>query len=134
MPFPATATVRVAEAVYEGCAGEAVDLLLGAPWIVEELDGEPVTEGSVPVTIAFGADGTTAGDTGCNGYTGAYALSGEGVTVSQLASTLRACPPPAMEHEAAFLELLASVSRFAITDAGALRLQAWDGRTMLARR
>lgn len=134
MPFPATATVRVGGVAYEGCAGEPVDLLLGPPWIVAELDGEPVTEGSVPTTIAFGADGTAAGDTGCNGYTGAYALSGEGLTVSRLASTLRACPPPAMEHEAAFLELLASVSRFGITGDGALRLVAWDGRTVLARR
>jgi heat shock protein HslJ len=68
----------------------------------------------VDVTAIFGEDSNLGGSAGCNGYSAAYKLDGQSLTISQAASTLMACPEPAgiMEQEAAYLKALESVASF----------------------
>lgn len=60
------------------------------------------------LTMTFGDDGTISGNSGCNTFTGQYNLSGQNITISALASTLRACiePEGVAEQETAFLTAL----------------------------
>lgn len=60
------------------------------------------------LTMTFGDDGTISGNSGCNTFTGQYSLSGQNITISALASTMRACiePEGIAEQETAFLAAL----------------------------
>lgn len=134
MSYPSTVTVRVHGREYHGCGGEPARLLQGAGWIVEEIDGTDVIVGS-RVTLSFGPDGRVAGRASCNSYSGQYALTGEGLTVSKILSTRMACDPPSvMTQEATFLDVLGNVQRFDFDPEGALILHAADGRMLKARR
>jgi heat shock protein HslJ len=67
------------------------------------------------VTAAFQQDGTVAGSSGCNTYTGPYTEPIQGsVTVGPLASTRMACSDPAgvMEQETDYLTALQSATTF----------------------
>ena len=75
-----------------------------------------------------------AGHGPCNTYTGAYRLTGEGLTIAQLAGTMMMCGQPRMDQELEFLDLLAAVSRFELAADGSLVLHAHDDRTLRARR
>lgn len=100
---------------------------------VESLAAAAVLEGS-SVTLAFGEDRRVSGQASCNGFTGEYSLTGEGLSVGQVATTRKACPPPLMQQEEAFLGLLGGVQRFEITPDGRLVLLAADGRKITAKR
>lgn len=60
------------------------------------------------LTMTFGDDGTISGNSGCNTYSGQYTLSGQTITISPLASTMRACiePEGVAEQETAFTTAL----------------------------
>ena len=66
----------------------------------------PIT--GTTLTITFGDDGTISGTSGCNTFSGQYTLSGQNITVSPLASTMRACiePEGVEAQETAFLASL----------------------------
>ena len=131
MPFPYTATLGRAANSLNGCAGDPAALLAG-DWTVTSLAAAPIPAGT-DVTLSF-RDGRVAGMSGCNRLSGGYALTGEGLTLSQIASTRMACPAPQMETEQAVLAALASITRFDIADDGALLLQSQDGTTALTAR
>ena len=133
MPYPKSVEVVADGRRLAGCGGEPAALLEGAEWTVESLGGAGLVEGS-RVTLAFGADGRVSGSASCNGFTGAYALTGEGLSIGNVATTRKACPPPLMEQEAAFLAALGTVQRFEITPEGKLALLAEDGKGIVARR
>ena len=101
--------------------------------MIEIIDGAPSIRDARP-TIAFGADGSVSGNASCNSYSGAYALSGEGLTLSQLLTTMKACPPPLMQQEDAFLALLRDVLRFERPPDGTLVLHSTGGRVIGGRR
>jgi heat shock protein HslJ len=69
-----------------------------------------------PITLSLtdeGAGGTAA----CNGYGGAFAISGTEIGFSELAWTAMAClPDPVMESETAYLEALPRVETFSMTE------------------
>ncbi len=78
------------------------------------------------LTAAFAADGTISGSSGCNRYTGSWAVDVDRLSFSQLATTGRACPAPIMAQERAFLAALTSSSTCAI-EAGRPVLRSADG-------
>jgi heat shock protein HslJ len=133
MPRPHTVTVTVDEDVLKGCGGDPATLLRGAPWVVDDIAKGGLVDGS-RVTLAFGDDGRVTGSASCNSYTAGYALSDEGLTIQKAATTRKACAPPWMKQEQAYLVLLEAVTRFEIARDGALILHAADGRTLRARR
>lgn len=132
MPYPETVRVAFENRHYEGCGGDPASLLQGV-WQVEDLDGRGIVDRS-QMTLEFGVDGRVSGHASCNRFNGGYTLTGEGLSFSRLASTMMACPPALMQQEQAFLSLLQDVIRFELSDEGALRLHAADGRQLTARR
>jgi heat shock protein HslJ len=79
-------------------------------------------------------EGRVAGNASCNRFVGGYNLSGEGLSFTQMGTTMMACEEPLGLQEARFLELLQAVSRFEISPEGRLVLHTPDGRSITAKR
>jgi heat shock protein HslJ/uncharacterized lipoprotein YbaY len=133
MPHPKNVTVSHAGQTLQGCGGEPRELLLGDEWVVDRVAGEGLID-DTHITLRFSDDGSLSGGGSCNSYTASYTLTGEGLTFSQPAATMKACPPEIMAQEDRFLKTLADVHRFELGDGGTLLLHASDGRTIEARR
>jgi heat shock protein HslJ/uncharacterized lipoprotein YbaY len=135
MPYPLTVEVaRAADApLLRGCGGEPAALLQQGEWHVRNVDGVDVTPG-MQGTITFGADGSVGGRSFCNRYAGAYRLTGEGLTITDAASTMMACVGPAMELEGKMMAVLSKVARFEMMPDGGLVLHASDGGRVTAAR
>lgn len=72
-------------------AAPATDSLLsGTRWQLTELMGAPVAADS-GIFIHFTADGRVQGYNGCNNFMGGYQQQGLSLSISQLASTMKAC-------------------------------------------
>lgn len=132
MPHPVSVAVETQDRVLRGCGGEPRSLLEGPEWRIEVIDGEPVPD-DVEVTLGFLEEDRIAGAGGCNRYMGGYDLTGEGLSIGKLGSTMMACSEPQMAVERRFLDLLDAVARFDISE-GALVLMTNDGREARARR
>lgn len=109
-----------------GASAGLVSDLAGTSWVLEELETGPILD-AVP-SVAFGADGTVSGSTGCNTFNGTYRLDGTNLAFGPLATTKRGCADSTMLVESAFLVALAGVTTWSITSAGRLVL---DGRSPL---
>jgi heat shock protein HslJ/uncharacterized lipoprotein YbaY len=133
MPHPHAVEVVVDGAKLAGCGGDPATLLQGREWVVEDIAGKGIADRS-RATLNFGPDGRVSGRSSCNNFTGQYKLTGEGLTVSNTAGTMMACPPALMEQESAFLAVLRNVRRFEVRADGALILQTDGQGTIRARR
>ena len=102
-------------------------------WLVEKIDGKPIATGSHP-SLNFDVGNQVNGDSSCNRYFGSYALTGEGLAISQIGSTMMMCEQPLMDQEALFQNILRDATGFQIGADGGLTLQAKDGRSIVARR
>ena len=150
LPYPTSVEVSVTEEgeseTLRGCGGDPAELLdAGREWAVEHVEGDgagggendgsdagDAGAGSAP-TIAFGADGRASGWTGCNRWSGEWALTGEALTLERISSTRRACRGAAGEREARLLKALEAVRSFDVRDDGALVLGTSAGGTIVAR-
>ncbi|WP_068635830.1 META domain-containing protein [Thauera butanivorans] len=133
MPHPAEVEVGWQGQTLKGCGGDPAQLLQGEPWQVVEIDGRRVADPQ-RVTLAFGGDGRVFGIAACNRYSGSYALSGEGLKLSQLAGTKMACAPALMDEEQRFHAALAIVDGFGIAADGSLELKSAERAIVRARR
>jgi len=133
MPHPNAVVVVFEDRTLHGCGGDPATLLQGAEWVVEDLDGRGIIDRS-RMTLKFGSDGRLSGRASCNNYWGTYSLTGEVLTVSQIAATRKACPESLMSQENGFLGLLKEIKRFSISPDGALILYTGDQSTIKARR
>jgi heat shock protein HslJ len=89
--------------------------LHGRSWRLESMpgqDGKALGAARQPVTMRF-EQNRVSGFSGCNRFTGSYAVDGDVLTLSQLAGTMMACPEPAMALEAAFRAALGTPLRYA---------------------
>ena len=109
-------TTRAAPAVMLGLA-----LLLAAPASAAELAGSewrPIRIGDAPwpddsaVLVRFQSAGRLAGHSGCNQFTGSYALVGDTIEIGPLAATRMMCPEPVMEQERLLFDVLESARTF----------------------
>jgi heat shock protein HslJ/membrane-bound inhibitor of C-type lysozyme len=133
MPRPFTVRVEFVGQTLSGCGGDTSALLQGEPWAVQEIDGITLVARS-RASLTFGGDGRVAGSASCNSYTAPYTLTGETLSIGAAAVTRKACPPPLMKQEAAFLAVLAAVQRIEVTADGTLVLRAASGQRVTARR
>lgn len=133
MPHPNAVEVLLDGGKLTGCGGDPASLLQGREWVVADIDGAGLIDGS-RATLSFGDNGRVSGRASCNAYTGQYSLSGEGLSISETAGTMMACAAPLMRQEALFLGVLRDVRRFDFRPDGALVLQTDDRRTITARR
>lgn len=63
------------------------------------------------------SEGKFHGSAGCNRYFGSYSVVGEKLTIVQpIGATMKLCPPPVMEQEQAYLDLLKQVNTYHIDD------------------
>lgn len=126
----------IAMLAVSSCAGStrgAAATLGGGEWVVEDINGGGVIDNS-RASLLFGEGGRVSGSGSCNNYNAGYTLTGEGLSFSRAAATLRACAPALMNQERKFFDTLAKVSGFSIDETGALILTAPDGGKILARR
>lgn len=100
-------------------------------WQVVQLPGVAALPTTDRPTMQFTEDGSVAGRTGCNQYSGSYERTDAGVTFGQMVSTRMACPDGRMEVETAFLAALEATRSLALNDQ-ALSLLGEDGM-LLAR-
>lgn len=135
MPYPYSAEVtrgQGADAItYDGCGGDPMDLLAGH-WTVTEAVGSTPADPKAP-DLTITEDGAVFGSGGCNRFSGRLTLTGEGLSIGPLATTMMACPEPVMAAEQAFFGALARVDRFDIAADGILRLLAADAEVLRAR-
>jgi len=133
MPYPERVTLFTAGEVREGCGGDPMTLLDGAEWVVEDIAGAGLIDGS-RVTMTFRADGTIAGKGGCNQYGARLTATGEGITITPGAATMMACAEAIMRQEQAFFRALAGVVWFDIDATGALLLIGAEERVVVTAR
>ncbi|WP_417445454.1 META domain-containing protein [Kangiella sp.] len=131
VPYPYTVSIKTEEETLIGCGGEPRSLLTKNSWSVLTVANNMLAEES-RISLNFNAESQLSGIASCNRYTSSYNLTGEGLTVSPITTTLMACEPSLMEQEANFLKHLANVSRFDITEHGQLILHTSQGETIKA--
>lgn len=88
----------------------------GSQWIVSELNGLPIIDGS-NITLHFTAE-TLGGYGSCNWYGARYTTTGDTIRIEGPESTARAClsPPGVGEQEAAYFRALRDVARHRLDD------------------
>lgn len=131
MPHPETVTLALGKDWLTGCGGAPADLLTATPWRITEIDGAPVMA-EVLLELRFDTQGKATGQGGCNGWLASYQLTGEGLVIGPVGATRMACAPALMDQEARLFDALARVTRFDMTDEGALVLLAGDARVISA--
>lgn len=114
MQYPKSVQLSYQDTRYEGCGGAPERLLQGVTWNVQMLGDESVKEQEL--TLHFTAEGSISGFAGCNRFFGRYDMTGEGIELTRLGSTKRACADEQMELEAGYLELLTSTRRFRVNE------------------
>ncbi|KAA5800959.1 META domain-containing protein [Alkalicaulis satelles] len=133
MPHPFTVSAQTDEDAFQGCGGDPETLFSGIDWTLGELEGETfVSEGELSIRFD---EGRVSGASGCNRFMGGYELTGEMLTLTQMASTQMACSQDGvMEQELRLLEVLSDVQMFDLTDEGDLVLRTGRNETVTARR
>lgn len=86
-------------------ADDANRPLENTSWTVASIAGAPTMPEARP-TLTFAADGTVAGSTGCNQYSGAYRRDGGSLQFAEIASTLMGCDGERGRQETAFVAAL----------------------------
>lgn len=88
--------------------------LVPSDWQVSMLDGRALSADD-QVTMQF-AEGRVAGVSGCNRYTGPFALGdGNAISFGLLATTRMACPGEAAAIETSFVQQMARIDSYRIT-------------------
>jgi heat shock protein HslJ len=100
-----------------GCRGmgtdDATPAIADSRWLAEDIDGRGIVD-QAQSTIEFQGTERIAGSTGCNRYFAQVTLIGDNISVGQIASTRRACPPALMDQEQRFTQALAAARRYAL--------------------
>lgn len=101
-------------------------MLAGGEWKVTTINGTPVVDNS-RATIEF-KDGRVFGAASCNRFMGGYTMRSDGMKLemSQMASTMMACPDALMQQEGQFLKTLGGVTGHSISG-NTLTLTGPDG-------
>jgi heat shock protein HslJ len=102
-------------------ASGASDPLAGTSWVLSDLDGTADFAGLV-LTLDFALDGSLSGFSGCNTYSGGFAVDGDTIDIGPLASTEMACEPPGSDIEAVYLPALDASGTWTILESGQLVL------------
>jgi len=102
-----------------GCAGTPLAPapltdLAGTSWRVVAVDGRR-TPAAGDYSLRFDPEGRLGARFGCNSMGGQYRLTGDLLTVSNLASTLMGCPEPAATFERDGAEVLCQPMCIAFT-------------------
>lgn len=117
----------------ESATKENTTMLEGTRWeLVSLVNADGQTASVLPGSEVFAEfkDGRVAGKGGCNNFFGGYTVDGTNLSISQLGSTMMACPEALMRQEQAFFEALQSAATYAI-DGDQLQIMNAAGETVL---
>ena len=114
-------------------AQQAAPELAGREWMIEDIAGRGVIDGS-PASLHFLSEGRLAGNATCNRLVGGYELDGSRLSFDLAGTTRMSCPEALMDQERHLLELLSRVTSYRIDTTGALVLETSDKKTIAARR
>jgi heat shock protein HslJ len=104
--------------------------LEGTTWMLTSNSPLGAALGRIAVTARFEA-GMLTGESGCNSYNTTYEISGSSMTIGpNIASTLRACPPPKTAVEQAYLDRLPRTASYTV-EGSTLTLADSGGATLL---
>ncbi len=116
-----TLKLRTSYAVQDGTLAEvgseemgtvSLDDLMGTSWVLTQLAPDQPPAPGTEITASF-ADGMISGSAGCNNYNAAVSSDGgQTLTVGPAASTMMACPDPAMAQETAYLTALQGATQW----------------------
>ncbi|AMG32043.1 META domain-containing protein [Grimontia hollisae] len=118
----------VAPAILAGCAtntsgnGDAMEVsqanMQHHNWVLESVDGQPLNlpEGFAAPNLEIGESFTANGHGGCNRYFGQAELKGDKFRIDKMASTMMACPEPAMKLETVMTDVLSDWSNITLTN------------------
>jgi len=87
--------------------------LLGTHWRLVTIDGMQANASRREPSIVLGADGSLAGNTGCNNFGGGYTLNGPSLTVGRVFTTRMYCRT-VWQQERALLAALPQVARWQV--------------------
>ena len=102
------ATVLIADVLCRPALAQAPAVV--GEWSVLAIGDEAVSA-EAGLTVAFTADGTVSGSTGCNQFSGRYESRGAALTVLPLRITRRGCPEAETRREAAMMRALGTARR-----------------------
>ncbi|WP_407296567.1 META domain-containing protein [Stutzerimonas zhaodongensis] len=108
-----------------GCSVAPLTLENDVTYIAEWIGDEPVV-GRNPVSLTFSED-RAYGNAGCNHWFANYRLEGQKLRFSEIGSTRRMCAEHIMEQEQHFLELLAQIERWDVSNIDQLRFWPAEG-------
>jgi heat shock protein HslJ len=105
--------------------------LSGSSWILTgvAVEGEDRPSIDDNASLTFGIDGTIAGSTGCNRFTGGWDAEADRLTIAPGPMTLRACPGELATQEAAVLTALGATAAYR-SDGQTLALLDADGAAL----
>jgi len=99
-------------ATMSGGPASTASSLVGTEWLLVEGQADDASD-RYRATLAFPQAGRVAGSGGCNRFGAAADFDGRTVSISQLVTTRRACPPQVMAHENRYLAALGATERIA---------------------
>lgn len=106
--------------------------LLKTEWLVAQIQGEPLVEGS-RTEFSFFEPGRIAATVGCNRIGGAVAAGDGTLKFGPLMMTRMACEEALMDQENRFSEALSLVSHYRLNENGGVLLLLDDEDTILVR-
>lgn len=124
-----------ASSASSGSEASAAAPLAPSSWLLATYAGEdgapvPALPGADGAPLAFAADGTFAGSTGCNRFAGNFTQDGAALTMAPGPMTLMGCPEDLAGQESAVVAALPTVARFTSVE-GTLTLLDADGAAVL---
>ena len=134
-PVPTTVSPTV---MVTTTAPPAVPSQLAGNWVVTKMgiqDGTAVTTPTTQITLMFNADGTVAGNGGCNNYNGPFTLTGattakgNGISIGPLVSTKMFCQATSSQ-ETTYLNILGKAMAYNV-DGNQLSITATTGDVLI---
>jgi len=94
-------------------AASASGDLAGSSWVLEDLNGAGVVEGT-HVTLDFAEKGRATGNGSCNRYFSTVDVSGSSIRFGAVGATRMACATPVSLQEVRYFEALEAAHRFTV--------------------
>lgn len=102
-------------ALLASCTSTPPPLRQDHAYVVEWIGERPLIDSS-HLTVTLGSDGRAYGNAGCNHWFAPYHLDGTSLTFGPPGSTRKLCAPALMEQEHRFLQAIALVQRWDLSD------------------
>lgn len=126
-----SSTVQATEAaVVISAEKEKPTALIGPEWLVEDINGQGVIDGS-HATVQISDESRVSGSATVNRYFGKATVKDNSVTFGMLATTRKMGPPAQMKQESKFLKAMAEVRSYEVKDQAILHLLNEKGETVL---